>query len=272
MLWFRKLTIPSFFDKRDESNFDYVTVHETAFDNVLNEDMESINHPDRLSAEATMINQNFSQQILRSSDKKDMEFPNPFVSTEEDAEPGAAVAYRYRKWDLGKGVNLYARCELNGVAMKRDEEELITAYALNEWDSKIAKGIEWRMKIDAQRGGILATELKNNSCKLAKWTSQAILAGADQMKLGYVSRVNRRDPHSHVVLGTHSYKPREFASQIALNVNNMWGIIKMLVDLFLRQDNGKYVIMKDANKPVVRIYAVPATTFDEEDDEEEEDN
>jgi hypothetical protein len=34
------------------------------------------------------------------------------------------------------------------------------------------------------RGAVLATELKNNSCKLAKWTAQSILAGADQMKLG----------------------------------------------------------------------------------------
>lgn len=36
----------------------------------------------------------------------------------------------------------------------------------------------------SQRGAILATELKNNSAKLAKWTAQAILAGSDQMKIG----------------------------------------------------------------------------------------
>ncbi|KNZ54405.1 eukaryotic translation initiation factor 3 subunit D [Puccinia sorghi] len=27
--------------------------------------------------------------------------------------------------------------------------------------------------------------MKNNSCKLAKWAVQSILAGADQMKMGY---------------------------------------------------------------------------------------
>lgn len=37
-----------------------------------------------------------------------------------------------------------------------------------------------------QRGAILATELKNNSAKLAKWTAQSILSGADQMKIGLV--------------------------------------------------------------------------------------
>lgn len=87
------------------------------------------------------------------------------------------------------------------------------------------------------------------------------------MKIGYVSRTNRFDATSHVVLGTHTYKPRDFAAQIALNVNNMWGILKMLIDLFHRQPEGKYVIMKDPNKSVVRICSVPVDTFDSSPDE-----
>jgi translation initiation factor 3 subunit D len=31
---------------------------------------------------------------------------------------------------------------------------------------------------------VVATEMKNNSLKLARWTVQSILAGADVMKLG----------------------------------------------------------------------------------------
>ena len=145
----------------------------------------------------------------------------------------------------------------------------MTAYALNEWDSKLSGGVEWRQKIDSQRGAVLATELKNNSCKLARWTAQSILAGADQMKLGYVSRVARTNPYEHVVLATQFYKPREFATQITLSVPNMWGIIKMLVDLLLTYDDGKYVIARDGAKPLVRIYAVPNNTFDEESDDED---
>lgn len=120
----------------------------------------------------------------------------------------------------------------------------------------------------SQRGAILANELKNNSCKLARWTAQALLGGIDEMKIGYVSRVNTKDPYSHVVLGTQSYNPHTFANQIALNQNNMWGVIKMLAELMLEQPEGKYVLMKDPNKPVVRLYSVPQDTFDEDDDEE----
>ena len=46
-------------------------------------------------------------------------------------------------------------------------------------------GVNWRQKIDTQRGAVLATELKNNSCRLARWTAQSLLAGADLMKLGW---------------------------------------------------------------------------------------
>ena len=35
-----------------------------------------------------------------------------------------------------------------------------------------------------QRGAVLANELKNNACKLAKWTVQAILAGVENIKFG----------------------------------------------------------------------------------------
>lgn len=114
--------------------------------------------------------------------------------------------------------------------------------------------------------------MKNNANKLAKWTAQSLLSGVDEMKLGYVSRVNYKDPYSHVVLGTQSYNPTTFASQLALNQNNMWGIIKMLAELLLEQPEGKYVLMKDPNKPVVRLYSVPQDTFEEEDEGDDEED
>ena len=90
------------------------------------------------------------------------------------------------------------------------------------------------------------------------------------MKLGYVSRKSRTDPHHHQILATQFYKPKEFATQITLNVNNMWGIIKMLVDLLLDKDDGKYVIARDGLKPLVRIYAVPPNTFEGDDSEDDD--
>ena len=57
-------------------------------------------------------------------------------------------------------------------------------------------------KLDSQRAAVLATELQNNGAKVARWAAQTIIAGADLMHVGYVSRVNTRDSHNHVILGT----------------------------------------------------------------------
>ena len=62
--------------------------------------------------------------------------------------------------------------------------------------------MDWRQKIENQRGAVLATELKNNAAKLARWTSAALVAGVDLIKLGYVARVHPRDKHHHVILST----------------------------------------------------------------------
>lgn len=53
-------------------------------------------------------------------------------------------------------------------------------------------GVDWRQKLDSQRGAVLATELKNNSYKLARWTCCAMLAGSEYLKLGYVCETTTR--------------------------------------------------------------------------------
>lgn len=50
--------------------------------------------------------------------------------------------------------------------------------------SQYCNGVDWRQKLDSQRGAVLATELKNNSYKLARWTCCAMLAGSEYLKLG----------------------------------------------------------------------------------------
>lgn len=284
-----------FFDKRDSSQFDYLTVNETSnvqpSPNKAEDDPNGINTPERLGLEATMCNQNFSQQILlkSSSGRKDYDLPNPFYDA-DDAEEGmepASVAYRYRKFDLGDDIQIVCRTELHGTVKKktssnRNDEQYMTAFALNEYFDSMnpysssksksnvpsAGMINWREKLESQRGAVLATELKNNAFKLAKWTAQSILADADLMKIGFVSRTVPKNPYEHLILATQFYRPREFATQVSLSEGSMWGIMRMLIGLFQDQPDGKYVIMRDPNKPVMKIYSVPLDTFDDEDEEE----
>lgn len=258
-----------FFDKRDDSDFDLLSVNESAAEPPYNDDPNSINNPRNLALEATFINHNFSQQVLKKNGEKyNFENPNPFVAEDENVEV-ASVGYRYRKWNLGEGVNLVVRCEHDAVTHgSNDELQLMNIKALNEWDSRITGAIDWRQKLDVQRGAVLANELKNNACKLAKWTVQSLLAGSHQIKFGYVSRVNFRDSTKHSILGTQQFRPREFADQINLNLDNAWGILRCIIDTCLKLDEGKYLILKDPNKPNLIIYSIPPETFETDDDDD----
>ncbi|KAL7102873.1 hypothetical protein ACP275_08G145800 [Erythranthe tilingii] len=247
-----------FLDKRDGSQLDLLAVHETSQE-PLPDVKDDINSIHSLSVEAAYINQNFSQQVLiRDGNKVEFEEPNPFASEGEEV---ASVAYRYRRWKLDNEMYLVSRCEVQSVIDMNNQRSFLTQNALNEFDSKYS-GVDWRQKLETQRGAVLATELKNNANKLAKWTCQALLAGADTMKLGYVSRVHPRDHFNHVILAVVGYKPKDFSTQINLNTSNMWGIVKSIVDLCMKLKEGKYVLVKDPSKPQVRIYDVPQDAFD----------
>ena len=39
-------------------------------------------------------------------------------------------------------------------------------------------------------------------------------------------------------------KPKDFAQQINLNMDNCWGIVRALVDLCMKQEDGKYLLVK----------------------------
>jgi translation initiation factor 3 subunit D len=279
-----------FIDKREGSALDMVTVNENAADAPLElseGNKDSINNPGALMMEATHINNVFPfAAVLESSaasGKKEMTNEHPFYNPESETDPPASKAYRYRRFDMAsegaeESLNIIVRTELDAV-MKNSltgEDQFVTLHALNEFDNK-AQGaggaLDWRTKLASQRGAVVATEMKNNSCKLARWTTQAVLAKADQMKLGFVSRVNPRDTNHHVVLGVLGYKPREFAAQMNLNLGNGWGIVRTIVDMVMglgeEEDaavHAKYVIQKDPNANVLRLYQVPLSTFSDEDE------
>jgi translation initiation factor 3 subunit D len=283
-----------FFDKRDGGPFDTVTVNENAADppqdptppnpnnpaeKTITPEVLSINSATSLSLEATYINQNFSFQTAIETPPPppvDLAKPNPFYGPDE-TEPLASCGYRYRVFDLSvtenEDLKVCVRTEVDcysaGQGNPRLGQGLVTIRALNEFDSRApgAGGApDWRTKLETQRGAVVATEMKNNSCKLAKWTVQSILAGADLMKIGwvalfylfyilnlrnqisYISRANPRDNTRHVILSTTSVRPADFATQLNVSLINGWGIVRTVTDLLMKQPEGKYVLVKDPNR------------------------
>jgi hypothetical protein len=55
------------------------------------------------------------------------------------------------------------------------------------------------------------------------------LGGVDIIKLGYISRTSFKSSKAHQLLGTQAVKPKDFAAQMNLNMDNAWGIAKALL-------------------------------------------
>merc|ERR1711976_819767 len=126
-----------------------------------------------------------------------------------------------------------------------------------------------RSTLEKQTSAVLATEMKNNSFKVARWIMQSRLAGAESIKLAFVTRENVKDDKSHLLVNMESYTPDELATQAGLNPDNCWGILKSIIDVLKNQKkDGAYYIVRNPNEKELNFYRVPEE--DEESDESEE--
>lgn len=172
---------------------DTITVNENAADPPADTEKETINSATSLALEAMFINTNFAIQVVADNSFTDLPHPNPFAA--EEVEQLASAGYFYKLFDLSvhedEEVKLLLRTEVDAYIPGSNinkAEGLITIKALNEFDAKApgaGNAPDWRTKLDGQRGAVVATEMKNNSFKMARWAVQSMLAGAEFMKLGY---------------------------------------------------------------------------------------
>jgi translation initiation factor 3 subunit D len=252
------------FDKRANSSVDYLTVNEN-WNEVQETDKKSMNHPTQLFQEATLINHNFQQQVLDSKrEAVELQETNPFASL--FAAELASVGYRYRSYNLSDTVTMVARCEVHGYTERNGEKKFLNVRALNDFDHTLSGGVDWRQKLELAPAAVLASEMKNNNCKLAKWASQMALSGADELRLGFVARDTKAaDPsHSHQILAIRSFSPAQFTAQLQMRPEIFWAALKRIINTIMDQEDGDFVLLRDPNESKLHIYRVPAVAEAEE--------
>jgi translation initiation factor 3 subunit D len=277
-------------DKRDSSPIDFLSVNENSQDqpsfDEAQDPLTQINSPIKLGIESTGIVQNFSQQVLAPQECEDLEYPNPFHDEEDQTASPACVGYTYRKAFIPsenntskKEWNFIIRGEIDGKLATPNGEEYVSIKALNEFDFK---STQWRESFEKSRdAAVFATEMKNNSCKIAKWLACATVSGCDVLKLGFVSRKVEDDPWNHSVLAVQTHTVKDLMSQMSLSVQSMWSSVCSVLDAIINSEEqqeeageqqpivGKYLLVKDPSKPSIGIYAIPWSEFEEEEDDEE---
>jgi translation initiation factor 3 subunit D len=176
------------------------------------------------------------------------------LDTKDKTAATANGAYKYFKWSLGDGKAIVIRSALNCGSRVAGREVvgllrgLFDCNGLFDASSRSVNLLDWRSKLDYQRGAVLAGEIKNNNAIIARWVFQAELAQADVIKLAYVSRATPKDRIRHELLALQDLEPHELAVQMSLDSANGFGILKALVDLLCQREGTGVTILRDPIK------------------------
>jgi len=239
----------------------YTTISENATTPPDEKDT-GINGVQRLSWEATMSNHYFGQQALLPDNNYVLGDEPKFKLGANKIKP--RKGYIYKAWDMGNGIKLCVRCQVDAYIKEEkstgDEEEkkteeirLVNLRAINEF-YETKRQMTWKQALENNRS-VVTTEISiNDSTKLTKWTIEALLSGVENIRMAYLARRKINDNKKHDIIEVARYTTKELKSLINLNYESCWGILKMIIQALHEQEDGSYYLVKDPNKPVIRLY------------------
>jgi translation initiation factor 3 subunit D len=240
----------------------YTTINENA--TVAPDEKDSgINGMQKLSWEATMSNHYFGQQaLLPDSDYVLGEEPR-FKLPPNKTKP--RKGYIYKAWDMGNGVKLCVRCQVDAyikeekgseaVEEKKTEEEIkfVNLRAVNEF-YEAKRQMTWKQALENNRSLVTSEISINDSTKLTKWSIEALLGGVENIRMAYLTRRKINDNKKHDIIEIARYTTRELKNLINLNYESCWGILNMIIQTLHEQEDGSYHLVKDPNKLIIRLY------------------
>ena len=275
-----------FMDSRDDDagNLDVQWVHETSptpppppSDN----DPSAPNTTLNLATESTKCNKFFSSHVL-----KPKVILRPGATKSSLLEPQSRpTLFVYRKWTLTEGktsFDVIARCEID-AAYERPGAATQTIRSFGLLENPNGEESILRNKLDEGRGAMIARENKLNTLKVAKWTLQSILSGADAMKIAFITRTEWSDPvRGHDILAVETKEPKTFGSQIGINMFVMWTTFRRIVNKVFEHaaklpDGTQFGLAKEPHKPILTLFYDPAAVANDEagdgdEDDDDDDN
>lgn len=248
-----------FFDKRE--NTFALPVNENS--NLTEVKDSDINHPSKLELENIETSNAFIKNSLAKNSVK-LDGKSPI--TESSAIP---KGYKYVKFNLPNGASsnsdsqdsipIIVRIGLDAYTYTASSN--VALHTLLQFESN-----DWRTRFNGgSQGNIFVDEVKKNNNKLSQWTTECVLGGINQMKLGFITRVDPKSNNSHLVVGTMTTTIDVLCQQLKLSVNNGWGIVKSFIDIIEHEggeEDYRFVILKSPNSQKVIIYKVPFDSFE----------
>merc|ERR1711916_124416 len=175
-----------FIDKRDDGTFDFPRVRETATEPPNDDNGKTfINAPEPLSREAALVNQAYSQQVITDA-KEPIRYENASPFVEEDANV-PEVGYKYRHFSVEDEeaehahMDVVVRTQIDAYQLRGAQKKTVAVHAFHQYAVN-NNDLNWRNVLDTQGG--------------------ALLADADLVSLGFVTRSHPSRHLDHIILGT----------------------------------------------------------------------
>ena len=208
-------------------------------------------------------------QAAQSNKFEKLERDDPHEEAEDQKMLRLGYKYKLFKISDSPEVVVCIRCQ-NHFLNDSPLEGLSNLFVLLEWNQKRQS---WTKDLDLMTNVMLNKEVNDNASKFNRWTMQSIIDGVDKMRFAFVQRADITSDKVHKVVGFFNVNPLSFASEINLNLQNCWAVLKDLVmTVFeLEHPTAEYLYMKEPVQATYKLIHMIKTENDDEDDSAEDD-
>lgn len=220
----------------------------------------------KICIEATNVNRKFINIVTQNTEELTFDEANSYYKDVPENK-----VYRYRKWTLDNKIHVVCRSEVDSFVRQGEGENSKVVFtkvcALNEFDSTY----DWAKNFEINNGMVISSEERNNSNKISKWICQALLADCELVKLGFVTRSSQKD-NRYQIIGVEATSVKNLVTDINYREKDNWNIIKTIVELLGKQEDGTFAFVKLPYKQAIRIYRIPDENEEQEISKAEEGN
>jgi len=221
----------------------------------------ALNTAMNLMKEGTKVKHSVQYVCLNQKKVHKFDHPHPYQE-DEDQQDLPSHGYTYMRWPFGEGRHLLTRGQIHsfenlgtGLATDEENEDNIkynNIYAMNQW--KMSKDA-WET-IDNDKTAILSQQLTDNTNRVAKWALQSMFAGADKMKIVFVSRQKMINNKKHAIMGCSTIPTMKFIDLISYKFDESWSNVKYIADYFEKQEDGEYIVIRDPARNCLKVFSV----------------
>lgn len=263
-----------------ESKVQSQWVHETGYvkhiprDSTGDEQEAKIDTCDSLERESTQTDYLFATQCASKAVLNVKTSPVP-KGEDNEAVYCRKGMYVYKIYTLHENTperfDIIVRCEVRVGVEENGDFKNIRCFGLLQYTPPTPERVVYNdppiVKWSSDNANsILAIEMGNNKCKIAKWIALAHLSDA-LLKIGYIARKVESTPTqtrkiTHSVVGVQTIEAPVLAQNMKIDIRKMWGNVALIIQSLINDEYATGILKPGSSSSLI--------LFEREDDSDDE--